>query len=417
MQRRRRSSIENTPDKQRICDLMESFHSLGWCSGSGGGCSTRSSLCSDNILVAPSGVNKEMMDVDDIILMNGDGEELENCNALRPSACLYIFKQIYALSPTCGAIIHSHSPTFVKITNIFKSIEFKCSDFEMIKGIQGHKNTDVLRIPIVENTESEEELASSIAAAVKIYPNSPAVLVRNHGIYVWGSTWSSAKIHAECIDYLCAISTEMIAEGLATVDKSGVCRPFTAVEPEPSVHKPRVWKVPEIMASPSSIGYSSDGVSIEDGPPKSFVDFSVLEKIGVTYDLLSGQEDDPMLKTIKVRDSYKNFDVVELDGAKMEPEKYEGFMTKFFETHYHEDDEVRYILAGGGYFDCRVNDEWLRIQVKVGDCISIPEFLWHRFVCDTEKCVRAMRLFKDAPKWEALTSPDQPERAEKKVGM
>ena len=42
----------------RICELMEAFHKSGWCSGSGGGCSTRSSICEDNILVAPSGVQK-----------------------------------------------------------------------------------------------------------------------------------------------------------------------------------------------------------------------------------------------------------------------------------------------------------------------------------------------------------------------
>ncbi|GMH52855.1 hypothetical protein TrST_g3846 [Triparma strigata] len=409
---RRRSSIENEPDKQRICDLMESFHNLGWCSGSGGGCSTRSSLTgSRNILVAPSGVQKEMMSVDDIIILDSTSNVIENCNDLKPSACLSIFNEIYLNSSSCSAIIHSHSSVFVKLTNLFLGAEFKCQYFEMIKGVNGHENDEVLVIPIIDNTRTEEELASSVAACVKIYPRSPAVLVRNHGIYVWGKSWSNAKVHAECIDYLATVCLDMERTGLATIE-GGVCKPNS--EFGRKNEKPRVWRVPEVMVEPGGIGYTEDGVNVIPGRPLKFEDESILEKLGVTYDRLSGREDDQKLDDIKVRDEYKNFDIVELDGGKMEKVKYEGFMTKFFETHYHEDDEVRYILSGGGYFDCRYESAWYRIQVKVGDCICIPEFLWHRFVCDTGRKVRAMRLFKDAPKWEALTDVDQPERKERK---
>lgn len=376
----------------------------------------RSSVDSKDILIAPTGKQKELLDVDDIIVMNEEGNELENCNALKPSACLSIFRVIYAstLSP-CSAIIHSHSSTFVDITNVFPGSEFKVSHYEMIKGITGHQNSDVLVIPIIENTLHEEELAASVGAAARVYPRSPAVLVRNHGIYVWGPSWEKAKIHAECIDYLCRISSSYLTPTvppLAVIDSRGVCIPCTMQAPR--VQKPRVWKVPEMMEQPYAVGYSEDGVRVMEGTePKEFVDFAVLEEVGVTYDLLSGEEVDEGLEEVKVRDGYQNWDVVTLDGNKMEKEKYEGITTKFFETHYHEDDEVRYILDGGGYFDCRVDGEWLRIQVKKGDCIVIPEFLWHRFATDTNHMVKAMRLFKEAPKWEALTDPEQPERLEK----
>jgi hypothetical protein len=133
---------------------------------------------------------------------------------------------------------------------------------------------------------------------------------------------------------------------LAVIDGEGVLRPISVAEPRPEF--PRVWKVPELMETPEEIGYTEDGVTIIPGQPKTFVDYKILEDAGVRYDRISGAEDDPkvrelaketvsasapapllltpacrfsQLEEIKVRDSYKNFDVVELDCAKVGEEK------------------------------------------------------------------------------------------------
>ncbi|XP_019250054.1 PREDICTED: probable bifunctional methylthioribulose-1-phosphate dehydratase/enolase-phosphatase E1 1 isoform X2 [Nicotiana attenuata] len=80
--------------------------------------------------------------------------------------------------------------------------EFRITHMEMIKGIQGHGYYDELVVPIIENTAYERELTESLAEAIKAYPKTTAVLVRNHGIYVWGDSWISAKTQAECYHYL-----------------------------------------------------------------------------------------------------------------------------------------------------------------------------------------------------------------------
>ncbi len=63
----------------------------------------------------------------------------------------------------------------------------------MIKGVRigGMKSAlsslDTLEVPIIENTPDEWDLKDSMAESMKQYPDAAAVLVRNHGVYVWGT--------------------------------------------------------------------------------------------------------------------------------------------------------------------------------------------------------------------------------------
>ena len=64
---------------------------------------------------------------------------------------------------------------------------------QMIKGVRiagtGHALSylDTLVVPIIENTPNEEDLKDSMAAAMVKYPDAAGVLVRRHGVYVWGT--------------------------------------------------------------------------------------------------------------------------------------------------------------------------------------------------------------------------------------
>mmetsp|Transcript_8902 Transcript_8902/g.13506 ORF Transcript_8902/g.13506 Transcript_8902/m.13506 type:complete len:95 (+) Transcript_8902:388-672(+) len=80
---------------------------------------------------------------------------------------------------------------------------------EMIKGFKGLGYNDTLSVPIINNTPHEHELKDSMADAIKKNPDAVAVLVRNHGVYVWGDTWAEAKTHAECLEYLFQVVIEM----------------------------------------------------------------------------------------------------------------------------------------------------------------------------------------------------------------
>ncbi|KAL1959353.1 hypothetical protein VTO42DRAFT_2156 [Malbranchea cinnamomea] len=129
------------------------------------------------------------------------------------------------------------------------------------------------------------------------------------------------------------------------------------------------------------------------------VDASYLAKLGVLYRHYTNIDDVNALATER---GYKNRDEITISPATMGA-VYEEKVKMFFNEHLHEDEEIRYILDGSGYFDVRSEgDEWVRISVNKGDLLILPAGIYHRFTTAEENYIKAMRLFQDEPKWTPL---------------
>ncbi|KAG0225826.1 hypothetical protein BGW41_004539 [Actinomortierella wolfii] len=208
--------ISNDPSHpaNMIPELCRLFYTLGWVTGTG-----------EHVYIAPSGVQKERIQPKDLFVL-----ELANRNILRkplvykPSACTPLFYNAYTMR-NAGACIHTHSQHAVMATLLYPGKEFVITHQEMIKGIRKGMTKENLRyfdrlvVPIVENTAEEEDLTDRMAKAMEQYPDTCAVLVRRHGVYVWGENWEKAKCMAECYDYLFEIAVKMKSIGLDPAEK------------------------------------------------------------------------------------------------------------------------------------------------------------------------------------------------------
>ncbi|KAM5586059.1 putative bifunctional methylthioribulose-1-phosphate dehydratase/enolase-phosphatase E1 1 [Rosa sericea] len=220
--------------KVLISDLCRQFYNLGWVSGTGGSITIKvhdESVPKPQqlVIMSPSGVQKERMLPEDMYVLSPTGSVLSSpspkpypnkppkCSDCGPLFMKNVGKRrlisrgkrswnlnckAYEMC-NAGAVIHSHGIESCLVTMINPlSKEFRITHMEMIKGIKGHGYYDELVVPIIENTAYEYELTESLAKAIEAYPKATAVLVRNHGIYVWGDSWISAKTQAECYHYL-----------------------------------------------------------------------------------------------------------------------------------------------------------------------------------------------------------------------
>lgn len=205
--------------RQLVPQLCREFYKLGWVSGTGGGMSIRDG---DRIFVAPSGVQKERIQSDELFVIDLAGNDVKQPDAskkLKKSECLPLFMNAFRMRDA-GAVIHSHAISANLATLISDGSEFRIAFQEMIKGIKkGSSNEcwrydETLVVPIIENTPFEIDLTDRMAKAIEDYPHTNAVLVRRHGIYIWGKTWQSAKTMAECYHYLFEVAIEMKKLGL-----------------------------------------------------------------------------------------------------------------------------------------------------------------------------------------------------------
>jgi 1,2-dihydroxy-3-keto-5-methylthiopentene dioxygenase len=100
---------------------------------------------------------------------------------------------------------------------------------------------------------------------------------------------------------------------------------------------------------------------------------------------------------LKTRGGYLTADVIDVSPA---TPGLEAMLNKFNSEHWHDEDEVRFIIEGRGLFHIRPpQGPVVSITVEAGDLIRVPRGTLHWFVLCQERRIRAIRLFQDPSGW------------------
>jgi methylthioribulose-1-phosphate dehydratase len=191
--------------RQLLVELLGVFYDKGWVSGTGGG------ICGPadggGLLLAPTGVHKERVKPDEFFTVATADARVERSPddpTLRPSECNQIFC-LAARERGARSVVHSHGLAAVLAADLASGGDHVAiRDLEMLKGIRGVANRDVHLVPVIRNTPRESELVEQIQAALadSRFAGTFAILVADHGAYVWGDDVWEAKRHTEVYHFL-----------------------------------------------------------------------------------------------------------------------------------------------------------------------------------------------------------------------
>jgi 1,2-dihydroxy-3-keto-5-methylthiopentene dioxygenase len=105
----------------------------------------------------------------------------------------------------------------------------------------------------------------------------------------------------------------------------------------------------------------------------------------------------PEIKALKERGGYVTVDVIDVSPA---TPNLETMLAKFNREHWHDEDEVRFIIRGHGLFHIHPSQASLTaVEVEAGDLIRVPRGTRHWFDLCGDRTIRAIRLFQDASGW------------------
>ncbi len=103
------------------------------------------------------------------------------------------------------------------------------------------------------------------------------------------------------------------------------------------------------------------------------------------------------IEALKVRGGYVTADVIDVTPA---TPGLETMLAKFSREHWHDEDEVRFIVAGHGVFHIHPQEgPVIAIEVESGDMIRVPRGTLHWFDLCADRRIRAIRLFQDVSGW------------------
>ncbi|MBJ8029812.1 methylthioribulose 1-phosphate dehydratase [Bacillus cereus group sp. N21] len=182
---------------EELSKLKKELTDRNWFPATSGNISIKVSNTPMTFLITASGRDKTKTTPDDFLLVDQTGKAVLETD-LRPSAETLLHTHIYNHTEA-ECVLHVHTIDNNVITNVYdKEISF--SNQEIIKALNIWEEGATIKIPIIENHAHIPTLGEDFRK--HIHDDAGAILIRNHGITVWGKDSFDAKKRLEAYEFL-----------------------------------------------------------------------------------------------------------------------------------------------------------------------------------------------------------------------
>jgi len=189
-----------TPQQHVISELIaagKKLYTRGWVPATSGNFSAR--ISPDTIAITVSGKDKGMLNPEDIMTVDPDGQPLDN---KKPSAETELHVALYARFPEINAVLHTHSINATLISQIYDQ-GLQLRGYELLKAFHGVSTHEtIIHVPVFENDQDIARLSRKVLMYLDINPPMFGYLIAGHGLYTWGQTVQEAIRHIEAFEFL-----------------------------------------------------------------------------------------------------------------------------------------------------------------------------------------------------------------------
>jgi methylthioribulose-1-phosphate dehydratase len=184
--------------KNQVITMANFASQKGWTPATAGNFSVRAT---DGIAITASGFDKGALQEENILFVALDGQ-VHGTN--KPSAETALHLALYRHNPGIHAIAHTHSLPVTVLSQLAAEDTISFSNYEIAKAFPGIETHECdIQLPIFDNNQDITKLAEEVLT--RLQPNTlPVVVIRGHGIYVWGESTSNTLRYLEAIEFLFA---------------------------------------------------------------------------------------------------------------------------------------------------------------------------------------------------------------------
>lgn len=135
-----------------------------------------------------------------------------------------------------------------------------------------------------------------------------------------------------------------------------------------------------------------------------------LGKIGVTFErweanqpIAAGASQDEVIAAYRADidriTAERGFTTIDVISIAPDNPRREELRSKFLDEHFHNEDEVRFFVAGSGLFTLHVDGRVYEIECVRNDLIAVPDGTTHWFDMGPEPEFVAIRFFQQPDGW------------------
>ncbi len=185
-----------------IADIARWLARKGWAPATSSNYSIK--LSDDEIAITRSGVDKSLMNPEDIIAVDGKGKMITNNPKFKASAETLIHTTLYKIYPDAGCVLHTHSVFGTRLSLKYQDqhkIQFE--GYELLKGLEYHDTHEAIEnLPILPNSQDMQTFSKQLEKVLLDKPKAHGFLIAGHGLYSWGPTISDCKRQIETLEFL-----------------------------------------------------------------------------------------------------------------------------------------------------------------------------------------------------------------------